>query len=62
MEMVIDQVWEIAVLRVKSLRIEGGKACLTFQQPESIFEFEHPWPPVDHDHELSRAILPGRRD
>jgi len=47
LEMIIDQVWEIAVLRVKSIRLDGGKACLTFQQPESKIEFEHPWPPVE---------------
>ncbi len=46
LEMVIDQVWETAVLRVKTLRVEGDQACLTFQQPESKLEFEHPWPPV----------------
>ncbi len=46
LEMVVDQVWEIAVLRVKSVRLDDGKACLTFQQPESQLEFEHPWPPV----------------
>ena len=44
LEMVIQQIWEIAALRVKSLRIEGDKACVTFQQPESKIEFEHPWP------------------
>jgi hypothetical protein len=46
LEMIVDQVWEIAVLRVKSLRREGKYACLTFHQPESKIEFEHPWPPV----------------
>ena len=46
LEMVIDQVWEIAMLRVKSLRLEGDRACLTFEQPESKIEFGHPWPPV----------------
>ncbi len=45
-EMIIDQVWEIAVLRVQSLRLDGNRVCLTFQQPESKLEFEHPWPPV----------------
>ena len=44
LEMVIDQVWEIAVLRVKSLRLETNGAGLTFQQPESKIQFEHPWP------------------
>ncbi|MDE3067144.1 MAG: right-handed parallel beta-helix repeat-containing protein [Verrucomicrobiota bacterium] len=46
MEMMLDQVWELAVLRLKTLRIEGDRACLTFQQPEGGIEFEHPWPPV----------------
>jgi len=46
LEMVIDQVWEIAVLRVRSIRIQGTNALLTFRQPESQIEFEHPWPPV----------------
>jgi hypothetical protein len=46
LEMVIDQVWEIAVLPIKSIRIQGTNALVTFQQPESKVEFEHPWPPV----------------
>lgn len=46
LEMVIDQVWEIAVLRVKSIHLAGTNALVTFQQPESKIEFEHPWPPV----------------
>jgi len=46
LEMVIDQVWEIAVLRVKSLRVEGDRARVSFEQPDSRIEFEHPWPPV----------------
>ncbi len=45
-EMVVDQVWEIAVLRVKSFRIENTNALVTFQSPESRIEFQHPWPPV----------------
>jgi len=44
--MIVDQVWEIAVLRVKSIRIDGSHALLTFEQPESDLEFHHPWPPV----------------
>ena len=46
LEMVVDQVWEIAVLRVKSIRIKGTNAFVTFKQPESRIEFQHPWPPV----------------
>jgi GH141 insertion domain/Right handed beta helix region len=44
LEMVMHQQWEIAICRVKSLRLENQKACVTFQQPESKLEFEHPWP------------------
>ncbi|HXT12164.1 MAG TPA: right-handed parallel beta-helix repeat-containing protein [Candidatus Angelobacter sp.] len=46
LEMIVDQVWEIAVLRVKSVAIHGTNAVLTFKQPESALEFQHPWPPV----------------
>jgi hypothetical protein len=46
LEMIVDQVWEIAMLRVKSIRIQGTNAFLTFEQPESNLEFQHPWPPV----------------
>ena len=46
LEMIIDQVWEIAMLRVQSIRIEDTNAFITFHQPESRIEFEHPWPPV----------------
>jgi hypothetical protein len=46
LEMIIDQVWEIAVLRVNSIRINGTNAQVTFEQPESEIEFHHPWPPV----------------
>ncbi len=46
MEMIIDQVWEIAVLRVKTVQVKGASARLTFRQPESRIEFTHPWPPV----------------
>ncbi len=46
LEMIIDQVWEIAVLRVQSIRHQGTNTLVTFRQPESRIEFEHPWPPV----------------
>ena len=46
LEMVIAQVWEIAILRVKSIRNDDTNALLTFKQPESEIEFRHPWPPV----------------
>jgi len=46
LEMIIDQVWEIAVLRVDAICINETNALLTFKQPESKLEFTHPWPPV----------------
>ncbi|MBS1504683.1 MAG: hypothetical protein JST32_21665, partial [Bacteroidetes bacterium] len=55
MEMVIHQMWAIANLRVKSIVIDGNKAGLTFYEPESRIEFEHPWPPpvIDKDHKMN---------
>jgi hypothetical protein len=46
LEMIVDQIWEIAALRVKSIQIKGTNALVTFKQPESKIEFQHPWPPV----------------
>jgi hypothetical protein len=43
-ELVLLQMWEIAVLRVKSHQIDGDRARVTFHDPESRVEFEHPWP------------------
>jgi hypothetical protein len=43
-EMVLLQMWEIAVLRLKSREVTGDQARVTFHEPESRIEFEHPWP------------------
>lgn len=46
-EMVLEQQWEIAILRLKSLApasAADNQTRVTFQQPESRVEFEHPWP------------------
>ncbi len=43
-EMTILQMWEIAIVRLKSHRIEGDRARVTFHDPEARVEFEHPWP------------------
>ncbi len=55
MEMVIHQMWAIANLRIKTIKIDGNKAGLTFYQPESHIEFEHPWPApvIDKDHKMN---------
>lgn len=44
MEMVIHQWWAIANLRIKSVLKKGGKVTLSFHQPESRIQSEHPWP------------------
>lgn len=44
MEMLIHQWWAIANLRVKDVEIRGDSAKLSFYQPESRVQSEHPWP------------------
>lgn len=38
------QMWETAWLRVRSIKAEGDALVLTFHEPESRVQFEHPWP------------------
>ncbi|MGY5355623.1 L-rhamnose mutarotase [Wenyingzhuangia sp. IMCC45467] len=44
MEMFIQQWWAIANLRIKKMEVDGDKAQLFFEQPESRIQSEHPWP------------------
>ena len=44
LEMVVHQRWAIAILRVKEMKVEGDKTFVSFMEPESRLEFEHPWP------------------
>lgn len=44
LEMVVHQRWAIAILRVKDIRVDNGLAVVSFMEPESRLEFEHPWP------------------
>lgn len=55
LEFVIHQWWAIANLRVKNIEIAGDSAKITFYQPESRIEFEHPWPApfIDEKKELN---------
>ncbi len=55
MEMVIHQAWAIANLRIKAIEREADRLKLTFCQPESRLEFEHPWPApvIDSAHKLN---------
>lgn len=43
-EMVIQQWWAIANLRIKSIKVTGKEAELSFMEPESRVQSEHPWP------------------
>lgn len=45
LEMTVHQRWAIAILRVKEMRDTGdGHTVVSFHEPESKLEFEHPWP------------------
>jgi SSS family transporter len=44
MEMIIHQMWAIAILRIRTIDRVGDRWRLTFWEPESHIEFEHPWP------------------
>jgi len=44
MEMFIQQWWAVAILRIKNIQVNGDSARLTFYQPESRIQSEHPWP------------------
>lgn len=44
LEMLIHQWWAIAILRIKTYEPMGDSVRLTFEQPESRVESEHPWP------------------
>lgn len=45
LEMTVHQRWAIAILRVKDIKNVGRGLCkVTFHEPESRIEFEHPWP------------------
>ena len=44
LEMVVHQRWAIAILRVKDMQVHGDSTIVSFMEPESRLEFEHPWP------------------
>ncbi|MDR1022585.1 MAG: right-handed parallel beta-helix repeat-containing protein [Prevotellaceae bacterium] len=51
LELFIHQMWEVAILRVKSMTAKGDSTVVRFYQPESRLQFLHPWPPavIQHD-------------
>lgn len=44
LEMVLHQMWCVANLRIKSLTARGDSVAVSFHDPESRLQFEHPWP------------------
>jgi hypothetical protein len=43
-EMVLHEMWCVAVLRIKEMRAQGDSVAVTFHNPESHVHFMHPWP------------------
>jgi hypothetical protein len=43
-EMLVHQRWAVAMLRIKEMINYGDSTMVTFYEPESRLEFEHPWP------------------
>ena len=58
LEMVVCQRWAMAILRVKEMVCHGDSTVVTFLEPESRLEFDHPWPqPVIGGEKGSSAFL-----
>jgi len=51
-EMLLHQMWAVSFLRIKSVEIHGDSAAVRFQNPESVLQFERPWP--------QPMVAPGR--
>lgn len=43
-ELFIHQWWAVATLRIKQIQVRGDSTLLSFEQPESRIQSEHPWP------------------
>jgi len=57
-EMVVCQRWAMAILRVKDMEQRGDSTIVTFMEPESRLEFDHPWPqPVIGGEKGSSAFM-----
>jgi hypothetical protein len=58
LEMVVHQRWAIAILRVKDMQVHGDFVTVSFLEPESRLEFDHPWPqPVINGEKGSSSFL-----
>lgn len=54
-EMFIQQWWAIAILRIKSMVKQGDSTRITFHEPESRIQNEHPWPAPWHSKETGNS-------
>lgn len=63
-EMVLHEMWCIANLRIKSIKMLGDSAAVTFHEPESHIHFMHPWPSpmVNTDGRNSAFYLTGAKE
>lgn len=43
-ELVIHEMWCVANLRISKIEVDGDSAAVSFHNPESRIQFEHPWP------------------
>lgn len=43
-ELVLHQMWELSFLRIRDMWREGDSVAVTFLDPESRLQFQHPWP------------------
>ncbi len=62
-EMVLHEMWCVANLRVREIKVQGDSAVVRFHQPESHIHFSHPWPRpmVTTDGHNSAFYLQGSR-
>ena len=58
LNMVVHQRWAIAILRIKDITVSKKQAVVSFLEPESKLEFEHPWPqPIINGEKGSSSFL-----
>lgn len=43
-ELVLHQMWEVSILRIKEMWRDGDSVGVTFYNPEARIQFQHPWP------------------
>ncbi len=57
-ELILHQMWELGVLRIKDIKSYGDSSAVTFHHPEDVIQFSHPWPsPMYHSEHDSPFYL-----